>query len=689
LPLRWNLPAAGVALLLVLVLCPPASPATGAGAGGEGLPRAAAAPPWAVGSAWTWTIDQEILFSDNYAGSDVVVNHVSGSMADTLAELTSYNGTQSYRVESTYALTLTGNYTAGFVKYPFSWPVNGNGTTYYRIPDLATVRAVIHFSANLGVIGSTTFDSTADASPPAGNFKFPLDAGSGWSISTSYTTWEKTTGALGSTENSNVTALNYDASVAGTEQVAVPAGTLDCWNITYTGTSTTDGGSPQPYHDAALYCEAATNLALRRFSPLSNLTVVFGLSAYSLNHSPSVVHPLPAVSFEQGTAGSLDLSTVFSDPDAGDSLTFTAANYTHVAVALTAGTARLTAETGWTGTEAVLFSATDRKGAAAEAAIPVTVTPVSGNRNPPVATCSTHMYSIAQGARLLLDLSQRFTDPDMPGGDTLTFSVEGLPGNISVTLDSRTGALVIEPPAGFSGMVTFTARATDSTYLSASETIGLLVLPPNRPPVIRESSPLEDSLTIPEDSSQDFTADAVDPDGDELATNWTLDGLRSGTGRGFTYRPGFGTAGAHRLVASASDGLLSVQRAWDITVTHVNRPPAGVAIISPQDGALVKRGARVNFIGEGSDPDSDPLTFTWKDTNGRVLGVGQNITLANLTKGNHVITLEASDGQATENATALVTVTASSGGSTPGFLAAALMISMAVAMLAALRRKRR
>jgi hypothetical protein len=666
----------------------PAGPGNG-GHPSADLSRAASVPPWAVGSAWTWTVDQEIVFSEVYAGFHVVVNHVSGSMTDTLAELTTYNGTPSYRVGGAYALTLTGNYTAGIVDYPFAWPVNGNGTAYYRIPDLATVREEVHFTADLGAIGSTTFDSTADASPPAGNFKFPLDAGGSWSVSTSYATWEKTTGALGSTESSNVTALDYDASIAGTVLVAVPAGTLTCYNITYAGTSSTDGGSPRPYNDAALYCEAATNLAEREFTPLANLTVVFGLSAYSLNHAPTVVSPLPAVSFEEGASGSLDLSTVFSDPDAGDALSFSAANYTHLSVTFSGGVARLTAEPGWTGTETVLFVATDRKGAGAESPIAVTVTPLSAHGNPPEATCSTHAYTIAQGAQLALDLSRRFTDPDLAAGDTLTFSVGGLPGNFSVSLDSATGALVIKPPAGFFGSVTFTARATDSTNLSASETIGLSVVPANRPPVIRGSSPADSSLTVPENSSRDFTVDSVDPDGDALTTNWSLDGIGSGAGPLFTYRPAFGAAGAHRLVVSVSDGRLGVLTSWNITVTHVNRPPSGVAITSPQDGALVKRGAKINFIGKGSDPDNDTLTFTWKDANGRFLGSGQDITLSNLTKGNHVITLEVSDGTATVTATALVTVSAPSAGSTPGFAAVALLASVALAMLAACRRTRR
>lgn len=686
---RRTLLVPAMTLALVIAAFPIAGAAQAAGDGGGGGPRAAPAPPWAVGCSWTWTVDQEILFSDVYSGFDVVVNHVSGSMTDTLAELTTYNGTASYRVGSSYGLTLTGNYTAAFLKYPFSWPVNGNGTAYYRIPDLATVREEVHFTADLGALGQATFSSTADASPPAGNFRFPLDNGSSWSVSTTYTTWEKTTGALGEAENTTVTVLEYDASVPRTEEIVVPAGTLTCYNITYAGTSTASGESPKPYKGIALYNGEATNLAQREFSPLSNLTVVFGLSAYSLNHAPSAVSPLPSVSFEEGTTGSLDLSTVFSDPDPGDALTFSASGQSHLSVTFSGRTATFSGEPGWSGTETVIFTATDAKGARAEAAIAVAVTPLSQHGNPPTATCTTHAYTIAQGAVLTLDLSRRFMDPDLSGGDSLTFSVGGLPADFGVSLDARTGRLIVTPPAGFSGPVTFWVRATDSTNLSASETIGLSVLPPNRAPAIRGFSPAGTDLTVPENSSQDFTVDAVDPDGDAVTVNWSLDGAGSGTGPMFTYRPDFGAAGDHRLVATVSDGELSVLRAWNITVAHVNRPPAGVAIISPEDGALVKRGARVNFIGQGSDPDSDPLTFTWKDTDGRVLGVGRNITLSNLTKGNHVITLEVSDGRATGSATALVTVTASSGGSTPGFLAAALMMAMAIAMLAALRRKRR
>ncbi len=652
------------------------------------LSRAAAAPPWAEGSSWTWAVDQQILFSEPYGGFDVVVDHVAGSITDALVELTTYNGTPSYRVEGGYSLTLSGNYSSGPVKVPFSWPVNGNGTTYYRIPDLATVRELMHISADMGAIGSTTFDSTADASPPAENFRFPLDVASSWSVSTSYATWEKTTGALGSTEYGNVTRMEYAADVLRVEHIDVPAGTLACYNITYEGTSSTDGQSPRPYNDSAPYCDAATNLALRRFSPLANLTVVFGLSGYSLNHAPSVVSALPAVSFEEGTTGSLDLSAIFSDPDAGDSLDFAATNYTRLAVTVSGGMARFAAETGWSGTETVVLSATDRKGARALAPIEVTVTPASGDRNPPVATCSTHEYRIAHGLALYLDLSERFMDPDTAGGDTLAFSVEGLPANFTVSLDSRTGSLTITPPADFSGTARFGARATDSTNLSANETIGLTVEAPDRPPVLRGFFPPATGLTVPENSTQDFAVDAVDPEGKPLSTVWSLDGINSGTGQNFTFRPDFGSAGRHNLTATVSDGALSAKQGWDISVTHVNRPPVAVAITSPQDGALVKRGARINFIGEGSDPDGDSLTFTWEDSDGTVLGVGRDITLSNLTKGNHLITLDVSDGAETVNATALVTVSAPAAASTPGFSAAGLLVLLALAMLASGLRRR-
>jgi hypothetical protein len=218
------------------------------------------------------------------------------------------------------------------------------------MPDIAPVHQVGHFDINLGTFGSATVDSTTDYSPPMEEYRFPLDLGRSWTAGSDLTVWTKTGGATGAYETTTYERLDCGASTANALQdVDVPAGKFPSYNISLDGT-VTSGGSSQPYASSLVYSPAVTNLPLRREEPLSGLTVIFGLSSYSLNHAPAVADPVPNVTFPEDTVGLLDLGTVFSDPDAGDHLSFSAANMTNLSVTTdSAGRVLFTPPKDWDG----------------------------------------------------------------------------------------------------------------------------------------------------------------------------------------------------------------------------------------------------------------------------------------------------------------------------------------------------
>lgn len=89
-------------------------------------------------------------------------------------------------------------------------------------------------------------------------------------------------------------------------------------------------------------------------------------------------------------------------------------------------------------------------------------------------------------------------------------------------------------------------------------------------------------------------------------------------------------------------------------VTPQNRAPNAV-ITSPADGVVVDDGTKLTFDGSSSsDPDDDPLTFTWSSNRTGIFGSGPVIEWK-LPRGPHRVTLTVDDGQ-DHNSTDTVTV---------------------------------
>jgi hypothetical protein len=726
---------------------------------GKISPRAVAArsdpaPPWAVGSSWTWTADQAVDFCITVAVS-IRITSVTGTITDRLEEITVFNGTPVYRVEGSYAETLKGYILMPpLPPSPVSIPIIGNTTVYYRDPDLAAVRQIGHFTINMGALGSATIDSITDASPPFENIRFPLDLPKTWAAGSDLTVWTKMTSASSGYETTTHQRLDCNASTGSAmEDVLVPAGTFSSYNITLVGTATSDG-STQPYESYMLYSPVVTNQPVRAVEPLGGMTVMFGLSACILNHAPVVADPVLNVSFPEDTVGTMDLGTVFSDPDPGDILAFCASNMSALSVTTdSAGHVLFTPPRDWSGTEWVLFCATDRKGASSRAEVRVKVLPVndapvllralpgiimeedtvngsldlsdyftdvdyaygdrltfsfggngsiatgispagivtlrplenwSGLQNitmtaeddgdatanatlrvvvlnapdSPGAVCSTADFQMLEDTSLFIDISKRFWDPDIPYGDILAFSVGDIPPGFFAGIDNRTGELNITPPRDYNGRGDIDFIASDRNGQNATERARITVIPVNDPPQMIAVVPANESLTMLENSSSDLTVLAIDVDSSPLNMTWRLDGDEKATGNNFTYSADFDAAGRHNLTVVISDGEHNVSWTWNLTVRNVNRPPTGVHILSPANRTRVGHGKAVNFSAEGSDPDGDNLTFCWKTSQGKVLGVGRSIQQMTLPAGKHTITLEVSDGNSTIRESVELTVVA-------------------------------
>jgi hypothetical protein len=213
------------------------------------------------------------------------------------------------------------------------------------------------------------------------------------------------------------------------------------------------------------------------------------------------------------------------------------------------------------------------------------------------------------GAQIVLDAA----GSQDPNGDALTFNwsqVEGPPVALSGATSQR--ASFVPSAAGVCG---FQLVASDGVNASSPDQVQVTVNALNQVPTAQAGA--DQTVRVNDQVTLDGSA-STDPDADALQYSWTQVGgpetvlLESAS----TAQPWFvpGLAGAYRFQLVVNDGKVA-SAADEVTVTAQaeNHPPVAVILgVAPVDV-----GDRVVLNGEGSyDPDGDPLTFEWTQTEG-------------------------------------------------------------------------
>jgi len=190
------------------------------------------------------------------------------------------------------------------------------------------------------------------------------------------------------------------------------------------------------------------------------------------------------------------------------------------------------------------------------------------------------------------------SDPD---GDSLTWTISGLPPGLSM---SSTGVITGTLPLNSAGVYTVTVGVCDAA-LCAVKTFTWTVTKPNHPPVVTHPD-----RANAEGDAVTYGSTGSDPDGDVITYSAT------GLPAGITINPltgtltgtlGYNTAGTYTPTITVSDGALTGSHTFTWIVTNTNRPPDAV-----NDVATVNQGSAVTItvLNLDSDPDSDPLTVT-------------------------------------------------------------------------------
>jgi outer membrane protein OmpA-like peptidoglycan-associated protein len=143
--------------------------------------------------------------------------------------------------------------------------------------------------------------------------------------------------------------------------------------------------------------------------------------------------------------------------------------------------------------------------------------------------------------------------------------------------------------------------------------------PANHPPVVSCSA----DKTMVYAGSGDFVmvrADASDPDNDPLTYSWTASGgAVDGNGPQARWNSSGAAAGTYVIKARVDDG----RGGWADCSSSIaveqppNRPPT---MSCSADRTTVVIGDTVQITATASDPDNDPLTYSWKSSGGRVRG---------------------------------------------------------------------
>ena len=231
-------------------------------------------------------------------------------------------------------------------------------------------------------------------------------------------------------------------------------------------------------------------------------------SAPCQNSAPTIVNAIADQTIAVGGTYSVDLTTVFSDPD-NDVLTFAAISGDEATATAAISNNTLTVTGVAVGTATITVSATDTQGSNTKVEDSFTVTVTSSN-SPPTIVNAIADQTIAVGGTYSVDLTTVFSDPD---NDVLTFAANsGDVATATATISNNT--LTVTGVAVGSATITVSATDTQGSNTKVDDAFTVTVTS-NSPPTIA-SAIADQTIAVGDTYSVDLTTVFSDPDNDVL-----------------------------------------------------------------------------------------------------------------------------------------------------------------------------
>lgn len=200
------------------------------------------------------------------------------------------------------------------------------------------------------------------------------------------------------------------------------------------------------------------------------------------------------------------------------------------------------------------------------------------------------------------------------------------PLSLIAVSDPEHGAALIDdnviqyfPGENYFGTDTFTYTVENAEARTAQATVTVTITPVNDAPIFT-SEPITEAT---EGVEYIYVIDTEDVENQSITLSastlpdWLTFTPQQTSLATLTGTPTQEDVGTHPVVISATDGSATSQQSFTITVADVNSPPTGAVITSPPSGSDVLIEGEPDQLlvitwNEGSDPEGNPLTYTWQ-----------------------------------------------------------------------------